>query len=278
MIVLECPVLSVWQNRAFQNNERKFYQQMGGDERKTYQQSDARETEEFWIKIWQPREHNKKAEQISNMTKELEELEEGSKVEIHIDLRKTTLKNIKLENAKAMMEYMDSDSRNLLPFTYDRLALEMNRCLQRAHVPEWMTKRKTTLIQKDPLKGTAPNNYRPITCLPMMWKILTAQIREEIYYSLTSRRLFSENQEGCRKGSRGPGELLYIVQHILNESKTRRENLAMAWIDNKKAYDIVQQSWIINCLKTYKIPDDVINFIKKTMKTWKMELTAGGRS
>ena len=53
---------------------------------------------------------------------------------------------------------------------HDRLALERNRCLQGAHVPEWMTKRKTTLIQKDPSKGTAPNNYRPKTCQPMMWK------------------------------------------------------------------------------------------------------------
>ena len=41
----------------------------------------------------------------------------------------------------------------------------------------------------------------------------------------------------------------------------------MAWIDNKKAYDIVPQSWIINCLKMYKISQEVINFIEK--KTWK---------
>ena len=34
-----------------------------------------------------------------------------------------------------------------------------------------------------------------------------------------------------RKGSKGTGELLYIDQHILNESKTKRKNLAMAWID-----------------------------------------------
>ena len=40
----------------------------------------------------------------------------------------------------------------------DRLALKMNRCLQEADVPEWMTKGKTTLVQKDHLKGTAPNN------------------------------------------------------------------------------------------------------------------------
>ena len=52
----------------------------------------------------------------------------------------------------------------------------------------------------------------------------------------------------------------------------------MACIDYKKAYDIVPQSWIINCLKMYKISDEVINFIEKTMKTWRMELTVGGRS
>ena len=100
----------------------------------------------------------------------------------------------------------------------------------------------------------------------MIWKILTAQIREEIYYSLTSRTLFPEEQKGCRKGSRGTAELLYIDQHIVNENKTRRKNLVMAWIDYKKAYDMVPQSWIINCLKMYKISDEVINFIEKTIK------------
>ena len=131
----------------------------------------------------------------------------------------------------------------------------------------------TNLI--NPSRGTAPNNYRPITCLPMMWKILTAQIREEIYHSLTSRGLFTEEQKGCRKGSRGTTELLCIDQHILNESKTRRKNLAMAWIDYKNIYDMVSQSWIINCLKMYKISHEVIEFIEKTKKTWRVELTAG---
>ena len=41
---------------------------------------------------------------------------------------------------------------------------------------------------------------------------------------------------------------------------------------------MVPQSWIINCLKMSKIAHEVINFIDKTMKTWGMELTTGGRS
>ena len=131
-----------------------------------------------------------------------------------------------------MMEYMVSSSRSSPQFTTD-LALEMNKSLQTAHVPEWTT-RRTTLIQKDPNKGTAPNNYRPITCLPTIWKILITQIREAIYYSLRSRGLFPDEQKGCCKGSKGTAGLLYIDQHILDESKTRRKNLAMAWIDKKK--------------------------------------------
>ena len=108
-----------------------------------------------------------------------------------------------------------------------------------------------------------------------MWKILTAQIREEIYYSLTSRALFPDKQKGCCTGT---GELLDIYQHIVNESKNRRKNLDMAWIHYKKAYDMVPQSWITNCLKMYKISHEIINFIEKTMKNWRVELTAGGKS
>ena len=141
-----------------------------------------------------------------------------------------------------------------------------------------MTKGKTALIQKDPLKGAATNNYRPTTCLPMMWKILRTQIWEEICYSLTSRGLFPEGHRGCHKGTSGTEELLYIDQYILNESKTKPKNLDMTWIDYKKIYDMVAQSWIINCLKMYKISHEVINFIEKTTKTWRGELEARRKS
>ena len=87
--------------------------------------------------------------------------------------------------------------------------------------------------------------------------------------------MFPDEQKGCHKGSRGTAELLCIYQHILNESKTRQKNLAMAWIDYKKEYDMIPQSWVIHCLKMYKISHEVINFIEKTMQTWRVELTAG---
>ena len=40
---------------------------------------------------------------------------------------------------------------------------------------------------------------------------------------------------------------------------------------------MVPQIWILHCLKMYKISHEVINFIEQTMKTWRVELKAGGR-
>ena len=58
-----------------------------------------------------------------------------------------------------------------------------------------------------PQKGTAPNNYRLITCLLMMWQIPTIPIKD-IYYSLINHGLFPGKKKGCCKGTRGTGELL----------------------------------------------------------------------
>ena len=123
---------------------------------------------------------------------------------------------------------------------------------------------KTILIQKDTQKGTAPKYYRSMTCLPMMCKILIAQIWKGIYYSLISRRLFPKEQKGYHKATSGSGNLLHIDQHILKESKTKRKNKAIAMIDHKKAYDMVPWSWIINCLKMYKVADNVKRKPRKT--------------
>ena len=51
---------------------------------------------------------------------------------------------------------------------------------------------------------------------------------------VTSQGLFPDEQKRCCKGSGGTAKLLYLDQHTLNESKTRRKNLAIAWIDYKR--------------------------------------------
>ena len=59
---------------------------------------------------------------------------------------------------------------------------------------------------------------------------------------LDQEKLLPEEQKGCRKGSRGTNDLLYIDRAVIKEVKSRNEKLAKAWIDHKKPYDTVPDS------------------------------------
>ena len=49
----------------------------------------------------------------------------------------------------------------------------------------------------------------------------------------------------------------------------------MAWIDYKKAYDVVPNSWIIDCLETVEINEKIRRLLAESMKSWRVELTSG---
>ena len=98
------------------------------------------------------------------------------------------------------------------------------------------------MLQKDKSKGNVASNYRLITCLPLMWKFLTGVIVDQIYAYLDQEKLLPEEQKECRKRSGETNDLLYIDRAVITEVKSRNKNLAMVWIDYKKAYDIVLHS------------------------------------
>ena len=86
-------------------------------------------------------------------------------------------------------------------------------------------------------------------------KILTAQIREEIYYSLTSRRLFPEEQKGCRKWSRGTTVTLHRSTHPKwEQDSAEKPNYGLDWLqkiiwygptnlDNKLPQNVQNITW-----------------------------------
>ena len=95
-------------------------------------------------------------------------------------------------------------------------------------MPSSLTKGRAALVQKDKSKGNIASNYRPITCLPLMWKLLSNVIPDQIYGHLDQQKLLPEAQKGCRKRSRGTNNLLYIDRVVIREIKSRKKNLAMA--------------------------------------------------
>ena len=70
---------------------------------------------------------------------------------------------------------------------------------------------------------------------------------------------------------------MLIDKAILKDCKRRHTNLAMAWIDYRKACDVVPHSWIGECLEMFGIAVYVRQFLLSSMKEWKTELTSCGQ-
>ena len=66
-----------------------------------------------------------------------------------------------------------------------------------------------------------------------MWKLLTGVIADLIH--VDQEKLLPEEQKGCWESSRRTNDLLYVDRAVIKEVKSRNKNLAMAWIDYKKA-------------------------------------------
>ena len=90
-------------------------------------------------------------------------------------------------------------------------------------MPSWLTTGRSSLLQKD----NKASNYRPVTCLPLMWKLLTDVLADQIYAHLYQEKLLPKEHKGCRKGSTGTNTLLYIDKAVIKEVKSRNKNLAM---------------------------------------------------
>ena len=108
-----------------------------------------------------------------------------------------------------------------------------------------------------------------------MWKLLTGVIADQIYANLDQEKLIPEEQKGCKKGSKGTSDLLYINRAVIKEVKSRNKNLAMAWIDYKKVYDMVPYSWIIEFLNLFRGAENIKSLLKNSMEKWKVMLCSG---
>ena len=96
---------------------------------------------------------------------------------------------------------------------------------------------------------------------------MTRMLAGKMYSYLARQNALPSEQKGCRKGSCATKDQLLIDKTVLRDCKKRHTNLAMAWIDYKKAYDMVPHSWISECLEMFGIANKLQDFLKNSMKS-----------
>ena len=155
---------------------------------------------------------------------------------------------------------------------HKRVLLQLKKCLDSGFVLSWLTRGRTSLLQKDRSKDNVASNYTPMTCLLLMWKLQTGVIADQIYSHLDQEKLLPDEQKGYRKGSRGTNDLIYSDRAVIKEVKSRNKNLAMACIDYEKTYDMVPHLWIIECLHLFGVAENIKSLLVKSMEKWKVVL------
>ena len=106
---------------------------------------------------------------------------------------------IKIPNQKALGpdDVQGYWLKNLTPL-HGRLMVYLQDCLDSGRVPDWLTRGRTVLIQNDKTEENIASNYQPITCLPLVWKLLTGILAGEIYCYLEKKMLLPEEQKGVQ--------------------------------------------------------------------------------
>ena len=174
------------QNRLLQPNQSKFYQELDGKSHEENIITDKKKTREFLSGIWEKNvKHNKNADWIQKVAEEMH-----SNKQQNIDITPTKIKERihKMSNWKAPgPDGVHGYWIKMLVSMQERIALHLQSCITRGEVPDWMTTGRTVLLLKDKSKGKEVSNYRPITCLPLMWKLITGMVADEIYNHLKER-------------------------------------------------------------------------------------------
>ena len=69
-------------------------------------------------------------------------------------------------------------------------------------MPEWLTAGVTYLIPKNENTGN-PKNYRPVTCLPKTYKLITSIISGPMQKYMDNKNLLPKEQKVCSRGTKG---------------------------------------------------------------------------
>ena len=155
------------QNTLFATNQKQFYQELDGRSNIPNKAPDAQEASEFWSNIWSiPGNFNENASWLPKVKERLSEFDKQEDIRISVENVKTALR--KMTNWKAPAhDFVQEHWFKRFLTLHSRLTEHLQICVVEGNVPTWMTKGRTTLIQKDPVKGNAANKYRPTTCLPL---------------------------------------------------------------------------------------------------------------
>jgi len=187
-----------YQNKLFRTDCKKFYNHL----RQTYSNvknaPHKEEVENFWREIYGKEvQHNGEAQWIKN------QYQQNPSIDCSPVREKDVAEALRTLNWKAPgRDQIANFWLKQLTATHKHIAALFNKLIEEDKIPEWLTAGVTFLIQKN--KNTEnPKNYRPMTCLPTIHKLITSIISRCMQKYMDDEILMPKEQKACCSGSKG---------------------------------------------------------------------------
>ena len=230
--------------------------------------------EKFWSGLW-----GKEEGEEPQWKQWEEEFRDSVNIESHpINQCHVSIRTVR-RAVKKMKPWKAPGWDKIYPFYWQRLTSlhevltkVIEECLKKGSCPEWMTLGRTVLLGKEGKDTTKVENYRPITCLLIIYKVQSSIIAQKIKEHIHANKIWPLEQLGTLSGTQGCKELILVDMTIADEVRTYRRNLCEVWTDIKKAYDTISQKWILKVLEILEFPEWLIDWIKSAMSSWRTRL------
>ena len=136
----------------------------------------------------------------------------------------------------------------------------INLSLKSGKIPtEWKTAKVIPLHKSG--KTTMPDNYRPISILPVLSKILEKAVQKQLLCYLEECNLLSPNQFGYRKKRSTEIATTLFIDNIRKEID-KGCMAGAVFIDLSKAFDTLGHSTLISKLKSYGIRNEALEWFE----------------
>lgn len=136
----------------------------------------------------------------------------------------------------------------------------INSSLNQAIVPDIL---KTSIIRPIYKNGDKSdvNNYRPISILPVMDKILEEVVVRRLTHFLEKYKIINKNQFGFQKG-KNINQLLGNFSNQINGFLSKQLHVLVLFIDFSKAFDTLEHSKLLDILERNGIRGNILNWFK----------------
>ena len=152
------------------------------------------------------------------------------------------MRSFKLNKAQDIFGLSAEHLKYAPDILFQVLATLMNSILHTGHVPPLLKQGVLTPVLKKKNDATLPTNYRGITVLSIIGKVLERVLQNRTKQQIEAQQ--SRMQRGFTNNSSAVNAAL-IISEVQNESKDIGEPLKLVTLDACKAFDVIWQDSLL---------------------------------